>query len=172
MSRTTDAKSKSDTSGIHLWLVLWKAFRSVEAHALQDIAAHRLGLSDFGVLEVLLHKGPLTVKELGAKVMLTSGSMTAAIDRLEKRGLVERSGHKDDRRIRMICLTKTGEAFIRDVFEDHKQAMEDAVAGIEKNDREILIPMLRQLGMQAAQQLTSSRRKHTAVRSGGKAIKR
>lgn len=169
--KRADSKPKSDTSGIHLWLILWKAFRSVEAHALRDIAAQRLGLSDFGVLEALLHKGPLTVKELGAKVMLTSGSMTAAIDRLEKRGLVERGGHKDDRRIRIICLTKAGEAFIREVFEDHKRAMEEAVAGIGKNDREVLIDMLRQLGTQAEQQLTNNKRKRVAVANGRKVVK-
>ena len=71
--KMTPAKSTTDTSGVHLWLVLWKAFRSVEAHAHRHIAGLGMCLSDFGVLEALLHKGPLTVKELGVKVMLTSG---------------------------------------------------------------------------------------------------
>ena len=108
--KTADVKSKTDTSGIHLWLVLWKAFRSLEAHAHRHIAELELCLSDFGVLEALLHKGPLTVKELGAKVMLTSGSMTAALDRLGRRGLVERKEDDVDRRVRVVRLTEAGTA--------------------------------------------------------------
>jgi len=54
--------------------------------------------SDFAVLEALLHKGPLPVNEIGKKILLTSGSITVAIDRLEKRGLVERRAHGTDRR--------------------------------------------------------------------------
>src|ERR1700743_3225868 len=116
-----------ETSGIHLWLVLWQAFHSVEAHSHRHIATLSLGVTDFGVLEALSHKGPLTVKELGAKVLLTSGSMTAAIDRLERRGLVERKEDDVDRRVRVVRLTEAGTELIRGAFEEHKQAMEDAV---------------------------------------------
>src|SRR5580693_3999867 len=128
--KTANGKSKTDTSGIHLWLVLWKAFRSLEVHAHRHIAELGMCLSDFGVLEVLLHKGPLNVKELGAKVMLTSGSMTAALDRLGERGLIEREEDSGDRRARVVRLTETGEALILEAFEDHKLAMEVAVAGV------------------------------------------
>jgi MarR family 2-MHQ and catechol resistance regulon transcriptional repressor len=157
-------KPESDTSGIHLWLVLWKAFRSVESHAHRHIAGLDMCLSDFAVLEVLLHKGPVNVQELGAKVMLTSGSMTAALDRLERRGLIERKEDSKDRRARLVRLTKTGLTLIREAFEDHKQAMERAVAGVEAKDREVLIALLRQLGRSAAESVPQV----LAVKSGGK----
>ncbi len=157
-------KPESDTSGVHLWLVLWKAFRSVETHAHRHIASLDMCLSDFAVLEVLLHKGPVNVQELGAKVMLTSGSMTAALDRLERRGLIERKEDSKDRRARLVRLTKTGLALIQEAFEDHKQAMERAVAGVEAKDREVLIALLRQLGLSAAKSVP----KVLAVKSGGK----
>ncbi|WP_158748467.1 MarR family winged helix-turn-helix transcriptional regulator [Acidobacterium sp. S8] len=161
----TDEKRNSD--GIHLWLVLWKAFRSVEAHAHRHISEFGLGLSDFGVLEVLMHKGPQTVKELGAKVMLTSGSMTAALDRLERRDLIERTGDKGDRRVRVIKLTRAGAALIRESFEDHKQAMEEAVAGIGEEDRRVAIDLLRRIGLHAVAQLESAD-KNVAVKNGRK----
>src|ERR1700758_4054144 len=129
-------KTRTDTSGIHLWLVLWKAFRSVEAHALRHIATQDMCLSDFGVLEALFHKGPLNIKELGAKVLLTSGSMTAALDRLERRGLIEREENAEDRRARLVRLTGAGTTLIREAFEEHTKAMEVSVAGIGKKDRE------------------------------------
>src|ERR1700729_2440222 len=97
-----------DSSGVHVWLVLWKASRAVEAHALRNVAGLDMGLSDFGVLEALLHKGPLSIKDLGAKVLLTSGSITTAVDRLEARGVVERFNDRQDRRSRIVRLTATG----------------------------------------------------------------
>ena len=150
-------KTKIDASGVHLWLVLWKAFRSVEAHSHRHIATLDLGVSDFGVLEALLHKGPLTVTELGAKVLLTSGSMTAALDRLERRGLVEREGTADDRRVRVIRLTPKGKELIQKGFGEHKMAMEYAVEGLGEQDRAALVNLLRQLGQSAEQKLTHRR---------------
>jgi MarR family transcriptional regulator, 2-MHQ and catechol-resistance regulon repressor len=138
-----------DISGIHLWLVLWKSFHSVEAHAHRHIASLNLGVSDFGVLEALFHKGPLTVKELGAKVLLTSGSMTAAIDRLESRGLVERGGDAKDRRLKVICLTRGGKQLIQKEFESHRLAMEKAASGLSPAERATLINLLRKLGKSA-----------------------
>ena len=54
-----------DTSGVHLWLVLWKATRAVETHARGSIEEIGLGSTGFAVLEALLHKGPLPVGEIG-----------------------------------------------------------------------------------------------------------
>jgi MarR family 2-MHQ and catechol resistance regulon transcriptional repressor len=144
-------QAEPDTSGIHLWLILWKASRTLEAYATRDIAARGMGLSDFAVLEVLLHKGPLPVQEIGAKVLLTSGSMTAAIDRLAARGLVERTEDAEDRRTRIIRLTPTGRATIRSAFRSHKQAMEQAVSSVGREDREQLITLLRRLGRSVEQ---------------------
>jgi MarR family 2-MHQ and catechol resistance regulon transcriptional repressor len=143
--------SKTGVSGTHLWLVLWKAFHAVETHALRNIAGLGMAYSDFGVLEALLHKGPLTIGELGEKVLLTSGSMTAAINRLEKRGLVTRRENAGDRRARVIELTPKGRELIRDAFRDHKRAMEFATVGLSSVDRQTLVNLLRQLGLSAAE---------------------
>src|SRR5947208_7519360 len=87
----------ADSSGTHLYLVLMKAHRTMARHAHRSIAAHDLGFSDFTILEALLHKGPMLVNEIGRRIELTSGSITTAVDRLEARGLVERSADTDDR---------------------------------------------------------------------------
>jgi MarR family 2-MHQ and catechol resistance regulon transcriptional repressor len=144
---------KVDTSGVHVWLVLWKAFRAVEAQALRNVASLDIGLSDFGVLEALLHKGPLSIKDLGAKVLLTSGSITTAVDRLEAKGLVERFNDKQDRRSRIVRLTATGRTVIKKAFAEHKLAMEQVVSGLELKDRAQLIELLRRLGQGAGMQL-------------------
>jgi len=154
---------KKNTSGIHLWLVLSKAFNALGAHAQKHIAELGLGLSDFAVLEALLHKGPLTIKELGEKVLLTSGSMTAAIDRLENRGLVERADDAADRRVKVINLTSEGNLLIQKGFNDHRLVMEEAASDLAEHDRAVLIDLLGQLGKSAEQRM-----KNSAAKSGRK----
>src|SRR5258706_15371676 len=113
-----------DGSGVHVWLVLMKAHRSLVRHAERSIVSLDMCISDFGVLEVLLHKGPQSVSEIGRRVDLTSGSITTAIDRLEQRGLVARAAHASDRRARVVHLTPTGKTRITKAFARHKAAMD------------------------------------------------
>src|SRR2546430_13116923 len=91
-------ESLTGGSGVHVFLVLWKAARAVEAYAEKSVVELELCGSDFAVLEALLHKGPLPVNEIGRKVLLTSGSITVAVDRLETKKLVERRSSGTDRR--------------------------------------------------------------------------
>ena len=85
------SKDMQDTSGVHVWLVLAKAIRTLAVHAEESLNLSRTGLgdSDFRVLEVLLHKGPVPVNTIGPKVWLTPGSISVAVDRLEKKALVK-----------------------------------------------------------------------------------
>ena len=147
--------SQPDTSGVHLWLVLWKAARTLQNHADQSIESLDLCQSDFGVLEALLHKGPLPIKTLGEKVLLTSGSITSAIDRLERRGWVERTADSGDRRSRIVRLTPDGRKTIRETFAGHKKHMEMAVSGFGTQERLVLIDLLRRLGQDAQTRLQS-----------------
>ena len=144
--KTATAKTAADTSGVHLWLVLWKAFRAMEAQAGRSIAGLGLCQSDFGVMEALLHKGPLPVKALGEKVLLTSGSMTAAIDRLERRGWVARGDDPQDRRSRIVRLTPEGRKTIQALFRTHERDMEQAASRLSRIERLELMRLLRKLG--------------------------
>ena len=83
-------RQRPDCTGVHVWLVLMKAFQALAAHAGKSIKRTELGDSDFRVLEALLHKGPLPVNTVGPKVWLTPGSISVAVDRLVKKGLVSR----------------------------------------------------------------------------------
>ena len=142
---------QTDSSAVHLWLVLWKAARAVEAYSSRSISQFGMVPTDFGVLEALLHKGSLTVKQIGEKVLLTSGSMTAAVDRLEKRGLVIRSNDDHDRRTRIISLTPEGRELIERAFACHRDAMEEGLKEFSEAERIVLLPLLRSLGRVAEQ---------------------
>jgi MarR family 2-MHQ and catechol resistance regulon transcriptional repressor len=138
--------NEPDLSGIHIWLVLWKASRAVEAQAQRSIARFGMVQSDFGVLEALLHRGPLSAKQLGEKVLLTSGSMTAAVDRLAARGLVRREDDARDRRACIVQLTAAGRRLIERAFAQHRTEMEEALDSFPVDDRKALLPLLRRLG--------------------------
>src|SRR5436309_14149208 len=114
--RVNKLESLTGGSGVHVFLVLWKAARAVEAYAEESVSQLEMCGSDFAVLEALLHKGPLPVNEIGKKILLTSGSITVAVDRLETKGLVERRAHGTDRRARIVHLTKEGRKVITRVY--------------------------------------------------------
>jgi len=138
---------KQDTSGVHVWLVLSKAFRALAAHTEKGLNLGRTGLgdSDFRVLEALLHKGPLPVNTIGPKVWLTPGSISVAVDRLARTALVRRK-NTDDRRVRMVELTPKGRALITKTFRDHAAAMEEAAGVLSKEERLMLLRLLKKLG--------------------------
>lgn len=139
-----------DSSGVHVWLVLMKAFQALMPHAAESIGRTELGDSDFRVLEALLHKGPLPVNTLGPKVWLTPGSISVAVDRLVKRGLVSRKDHPRDRRVRQVELTAKGRALITRGFREHAAAMETVVSVLSENERLTLLRLLKKLGKHAA----------------------
>jgi len=139
-----------DIAAAKLWTVFAKAHRSVSAQVEESVARHGLCLSDFMALEALLHKGPLTIGEIGARVLLASGSMTAAVDRLEKMGLVRREFTEKDRRARMIHLTLKGRRLVKTVFDAHSQDLEALMAILDSAERNQLYSLLKKLGLSAA----------------------
>src|SRR6266568_5052013 len=143
--------TRQDSSGVHVWLVFMKAFQALLPHAAESIERTDLGDSDFRVLEVLLHKGSLPVNTIGPKVWLTPGSISVAVDRLVKKGLVSRKDHPDDRRVRRVELTAKGRALITRGFREHEAAMETAVGVLSKNERLTLLRLLKKLGKHAAE---------------------
>jgi MarR family 2-MHQ and catechol resistance regulon transcriptional repressor len=135
----------------HTWLVLWKATRAVETRALQSIEHTGLCASDFAVLEALLHKGPLPVNTIGRKLLLTSGSITTAIHRLERRRLVERGDDPGDRRVRLVHLTPAGRRLIVPAFAQHERDLAKVVGALTRAEQATLVALLRKLGTAAEQ---------------------
>src|SRR5499427_5708840 len=107
----------------HVWLVMMKTMRALKRYAAAGIEETGLGLSDFGVLEVLLHKGPLPVNTIGPIVDLTPGSISIAVDRLLAKGLVSRIESTEDRRVRIVALTRSGKDLIVSAFRKHAGQM-------------------------------------------------
>jgi MarR family 2-MHQ and catechol resistance regulon transcriptional repressor len=136
-----------DTSGVHVWLVLAKAFHALASHAEESLNLSRAGLgdSDVRVLEVLLHKGPLPVNTIGPKVWLTPGSISVAVDRLEKKVLVKRN-NTDDRRLRLVELTAIRARAHHQDLSGTRGRMEEHAGLLSKEERLILLRLLKKLG--------------------------
>ena len=136
-----------------LWLVLAKSYRALSLLAERSIANTGLCLTDFVALEALLHKGPLTISEIQDKVRLASGSMTAAVDRLEKLGLVVRRSSPNDRRARVVELTAQGKRLAASCFARHAKDLEALMSVLSEREMEQLYGSLKKLGLLAADKL-------------------
>lgn len=146
--------NKSDrVTAPRLWLVIAKSYRALSLLAEQSIANTGLCLTDFAALEALLHKGPLTISEIQEKVRLASGSMTAAVDRLEKLGLVVRKASPSDRRARVVHLTGEGKRLAASSFERHANDLEALMSALSEAEMEQLYSLLKKLGLIAAEKL-------------------
>jgi MarR family transcriptional regulator, 2-MHQ and catechol-resistance regulon repressor len=142
-------KSEGSISAPKLWTVLAKSYGAMAGFVQRSMAGEELGLSDFMVLEVLLHKGPQTMTAIGRKVLLANASMTSAIDRLDERGLVVRKLSEGDRRIRLVELTPAGRARITAVYHRHQAQLEKLMADLSAGERAQLYRGLKKLGLAA-----------------------
>jgi MarR family transcriptional regulator, 2-MHQ and catechol-resistance regulon repressor len=141
--------AREQEAGTHVWLVLTKAARALSAYDRRSVEATGVAYPDFAVLECLLHKGPLPVNRIGEIVSLTSGTMTAAVDRLERKALVERRSDAGDRRARVVHLTPAGRRLIQSAFEAHRTCMEAAVSALTVSERRSLVNLLKKVGLHA-----------------------
>ncbi len=134
----------------HVWLVMMKAMRALTRYAAAGIEDTGLGLSDFGVLEVLLHKGPLPVNTIGPIVDLTPGSISIAVDRLFEKGLVSRVESTEDRRVRIVALTSRGKDLIGAAFRKPAGQMRKVFSELSPEDLRGLEMSLKKVGKRAS----------------------
>ncbi len=134
---------------LELFVVLSRAFNWVNAHAIRDIRCHGLNLTEFGILEVLYHKGSLPLQQIGEKVLISSGNITYVVDKLEQKQLLVRKPSSEDRRVIFAELTPRGEDLIATIFPSHTQALHKAMSGLSSDEQVQAINLLRKLGLAA-----------------------
>jgi len=144
-------KKKNSREAVHTWLIWMKATQAIAKYALAEIQEAGLGESDFRVLEVLLHKGPLPVNTIGPTVNLTPGSIRSAVERLHRRGLVDRTDCAEDRRVRIVELTRKGRDLIGPVFQKHCETIAKIFSELTSTELQDLETVLRRVGKHAEQ---------------------
>jgi MarR family 2-MHQ and catechol resistance regulon transcriptional repressor len=136
-------------TGSHIRLVLARATKAIEEVDRISIAGTGLILSEFAILEALLHKGPLSINRIGEKVLLTSGSMTAAANRLKERGLIRRVRDACDGRSFHLHLTTNGRRMIEGAYAVHAANLERIAAILHPKERSELVRLLKKIGRHA-----------------------
>ncbi|MDF2725345.1 MAG: MarR family transcriptional regulator [Paenibacillus sp.] len=142
-----------NNEALHLFVTLTRASQYVNAHADRHIREQGLNRTEFGVLELLYHKGRQPLQQIGGKILMTSGNITYVVDKLEQKQLVVRVACADDRRIWYAEITDKGRAWIADTFPEHIRVIERAVAGLTAEEQQQAAALLKKLGLHAQQSL-------------------
>jgi len=140
---------KKPPEALHAWLIMLKAWRSMSRYLLPTLLEEGLGESDFRVLEVLLHKGPMPVNSIGPKVDLNPGSVSVAVDRLYKKGFVSRIESARDRRVRTVALTEKGKKIFHPLFRRHTALIKRAFEDVSPEELQQLEGVLKKVGKRA-----------------------
>ena len=142
-------KRKKPPEALHAWLIMLKAWQSMWRYVLPTLLEGGVGDSDFRVLEVLLHKGPMPVNAIGPRVDLNPGSVSVAVDRLYKKGLVSRLESPGDRRVRTVALTEKGRKMFLPLFRRHAALIKRAFQDVSSEELQQLEVVLKKVGRRA-----------------------
>lgn len=134
---------------LRLYVVFARAANAVNRQVEAEITRHGLTATEFGILEVLYHKGPQLLGDVQRKILLSSGGVTYTVDRLAEKGLVERRDCPTDRRARFAALTPAGEALIARIFPSHAARIEATLSVLSAREQEELAALLKKLGLSA-----------------------
>lgn len=140
---------------LKLFIVLSRANRAVTDRIKEDIKSHGLNPTEFAVLELLFHKGDQPIQRIGNKILLSSGSMTYVIDKLEGKQLLQRRPCPDDRRITYATITEEGRTLMASIFPKHREAIRSTFSGLDTVEKQQMIDLLKKLGF-SVENMTSS----------------
>lgn len=141
-----DEQSQLDLRLIRVWL---KASKAITENILKDIESHNITRENFMILELLYSKGSLPVQKISEILSIPSGSITYVVDKLEKKGLVERQPNPNDRRASNVVLTEEGRALFDEIFPKHVATISQNLSFISNDEKEQLIDLLKRIGMGA-----------------------
>jgi MarR family 2-MHQ and catechol resistance regulon transcriptional repressor len=132
-----------------LFTVLARAHKWVNMHSTRNIRRYGLNPTEFGILELLYHKGPHPLQQIGEKILISSGNITYAVDKLAEKGLLARRISDSDRRVIFAELTAQGHALLDEIFPDHARVLQQAMDGLSAEEKRLAITLLKKLGLSA-----------------------
>ncbi|WP_246001123.1 MarR family winged helix-turn-helix transcriptional regulator [Oceanobacillus piezotolerans] len=141
---------KDTTLSLKLFVVLSRALEAIERKIAESIKAYGMNITEFGVLELLYHKGDQPIQQIGKKILIASSSITYVVDKLEKKKYVKRVACPDDRRVTFAAITEEGKAVMDEIFPKHQAMMTEIMSVIEADEKAQLIEQLKRLGLFAA----------------------
>ncbi|WP_301107130.1 MarR family winged helix-turn-helix transcriptional regulator [Sporosarcina sp.] len=149
MINMENKRQEEATLSLKLFVVLTRALESIKRRAEEDIKKTGLNPTEFAVLELIYNKGDQPIQKIGVKVLIASSSITYVVDKLEKKNLLKRKPCPDDRRVTYVSITEAGTDLMNEVFPKHKQAINEICAGLDSNEKTVMIEQLKKLGYYA-----------------------
>jgi MarR family 2-MHQ and catechol resistance regulon transcriptional repressor len=140
--------TQTEVRALDTLIKLIRAAESLSGRVHRHLDEVNLTISQFGVLEALLHLGPMCQKDLAQKILKTGGNLTLVIDNLEKRQLVVRERDSSDRRQIYVHLTRSGEELIKEIFPRHVAAVVEEMNILTSQEQQELDRLCRKLGQQ------------------------
>ena len=164
--------SPQQQRALNAYINLTRAAESLTNRVHTHLAGSRLSNSEFSVLEVLQHLGPLRQNTIAQKILRTRGNITIVIDNLEDRGLVQRNPESEDRRCTTVELTAAGRQLIKTIFEAHVRVLLDEMSVLSSAEQESLRAICRKLGrgkaatnkLEATKYVTDKKKRPTRAR--------
>ena len=138
--------NKEESRALKTYVKLMRAAESVTARTHRHLSSTGLTISQFAVLEALYHSGPLSQKEIGQKILRSSGNITMVIDNLEKTGLVKRERNAADRRFFIVHLTDKGDNLINKIFPPHAAVIAKDLGVLTAAEQATLGSLCKKLG--------------------------
>jgi MarR family 2-MHQ and catechol resistance regulon transcriptional repressor len=142
-------ETENQDLSLKLFVVLSKAYRVIMDQAVKDMKQYGVSSTEFMIMELLYHKGRFPLQQIGDKVLITSGSITYNIDKLEKKGLLKRVPYPEDRRVTYAEITPAGQEWFGSIFPGHVEAIEASMQGLDADDKKRSIELLKKLGLRA-----------------------
>ncbi|MCU9595369.1 MarR family transcriptional regulator [Caldibacillus thermolactis] len=142
-------KLKDEELSLKLFIILTRALEAIEKNIVKNIKSYGLNLTEFGVLELLYHKGDQPIQKIGQKILLASSSITYVVDKLEEKNYLIRKACPTDRRVTYASITEEGKTLMDDIFPKHRVAMSKIMAGLNIEEKEIVIDKVKKLGLYA-----------------------
>lgn len=131
--------------------VILRASRAIQEVNKKDIAAYGLNQTEFAVMELLYHKGDQPIQIIGKKILITSGSITYVVDKLEQKEYVFRKACPKDRRVTYAVLTNKGKTLMDRIFPQHERKLEEIFEQLDDDDITLTIELLKKIGHHAEQ---------------------
>lgn len=132
---------------LKLFIVLTRASKVILEESNQLIERYGLNPTEFGVLELLYHKGQHPIQKIGQKILLQSGSMTYVVNRLQEKGFLQRIYCEEDKRITYIAITSKGKELVESIFPEHAEKIEEMMKVLDVEEQEEAIRLMKKIGL-------------------------
>lgn len=127
------------------FLILMQTSKAIHERIKEEMTKNKLSITEFSVLEVLYQKGKQTIQQIGNCILISSGSMTYVIDKLEQKGLIKRNDCPDDRRVIHVTLTDDGNELMKEIMPKHHRLVDDMFDSLNSEEAETLVQLLKKV---------------------------